>query len=71
MSEGKIDPVDRLEAVIERAREALAVERERARQLAADLEAARREAARERAEIGLRVEALAEGLEELLAEDDS
>lgn len=71
MPEGAIDPVARLEAVIRRAKEALAAERERTRELTARLEAAEKHAAEERAEIGQRVEALAEGLEELLADGDS
>ncbi|MYB19401.1 MAG: hypothetical protein F4Y16_10490 [Holophagales bacterium] len=71
MPEGAIDAVARLEAAIQRAKEALAAERERTRELTAQLEAAEKLAARERAEIGQRVEALAEGLEELLADGDS
>lgn len=71
MPEGAIDPVVRLEAAIQRAKEALAAERKRTRELTAQLEAAEKHAAEERAEIGQRVEALAEGLEELLADDDS
>lgn len=71
MPDGAIDAVARLEAAIQRAREALAAERERTRELAARLEEAEKRAAKERAHIGHRVEALAEGLEELLADDDS
>ncbi len=71
MPEGAVDAVARLEAAIQRAKEALAAERERTRELTAELEAAEKRAAEERAEIGQRVEALAEGLEELLADDDS
>lgn len=71
MPEGAMDAVARLEAAIQRAKEALATERERTRELTAQLEAAGQLAARERAEIGQRVEALAEGLEELLADGDS
>ncbi len=63
--------IARLEEVVERAKEALAAERERTRELTAELEAAEHRAAEERAEIGQRVEALAEGLEELLGSDDS
>lgn len=71
MPDGAIAAVARLEAAIQRATEALAAERERTRELTADLEAAEKRAAADRAEIGQRVEALAEGLEELLADDDS
>lgn len=71
MPEEAIDPVARLGAAVQRAREALAAERKRSRKLAAELEAAEKRAAEERSEIGERVEALAEGLEELLAEGDS
>ena len=71
MSDGATDAVERLEAAIQRAAEALAAERQRTRELAAELEAAEQRATAERAEIGQRVEALAEGLEELLADDDS
>jgi len=71
MPDGAIDAVARLEAAIQRAREALASERKRTRELTARLEAAEKHAAEERAEIGQRVEALAEGLEELLADGDS
>ncbi len=62
--------IARLEAVVRRASEALAAERERSRELAEELEATERSAAQERAEIGDRVEALAEGLESLLAADE-
>ncbi len=71
MPDGAIDAVARLEAAIQRATEALAAERERTRELTAELEAAEKRAAAERAEVGQRVEALAEGLEELLADGDS
>ncbi len=71
MPEGAIDAVARLEAAIQRATEALAAERERTRELTAELEAVEKRAAAERAEVGQRVEALAEGLEELLADGDS
>ncbi|MCY3591418.1 MAG: hypothetical protein OXH32_07300 [Acidobacteria bacterium] len=71
MPEGAIDAVARLEAAIQRAKEALAAERERTRELTSQLEEADKRAAKERAEIGQRVEALAEGLEELLADGDS
>jgi molybdopterin converting factor small subunit len=71
MPEGAIDAVARLEAAIQRATEALAAERQRTRELTAELEAAEKRAADERAEVGQRVEALAEGLEELLADGDS
>ena len=71
MPDGAMDAVARLEAAIQRAREALAAERERTRELTAQLEEGEKRAARERADIGQRVEALAEGLEELLADDDS
>ena len=71
MPDGAMDAVARLEAAIQRAREALAAERERTRELTAQLEEAEKRAARERTGIGQRVEALAEGLEELLADDDS
>lgn len=71
MPEGAIDAVVRLEAAIQRAKEALAAERERTRKLTGQLEEADKRAAKERAEIGQRVEALAEGLEELLADGDS
>ncbi len=71
MPDGAIDAVARLEAAIQRATEALAVERERTRELTAELEAVEKRAAAERAEVGQRVEALAEGLEELLADGDS
>jgi predicted nucleic acid-binding Zn-ribbon protein len=71
MPDGAIDAVARLETAIQRAREALAAERERTRELTAELEAVEKRAAAERAEVGQRVEALAEGLEELLADGDS
>ena len=71
MAEGSVSAMARLEEVIERAKEALAAERERTRELTAELEAAEQRAAEERADIGQRVEALAEGLEELLGSDDS
>ncbi len=71
MPDAAMDAVARLEAAIQRAREALAAERERTRELTAQLEEGEKRAARERADIGQRVEALAEGLEELLADDDS
>ncbi len=71
MPDGAMDAVARLEAAIQRAREALAAERERTRELTAQLEEGEKRAARERADIGQRVEALAEGLEELLGDDDS
>ncbi len=71
MPEGAMDAVARLEAAIQRATEALAAERERTRELTAELEAVEKRAAAERAEVGQRVEALAEGLEELLADGDS
>ena len=71
MPDGAIDAVARLETAIRRAREALAAERERTRELTAELEAVEKRAAAERAEVGQRVEALAEGLEELLADGDS
>ena len=71
MAEGSVSAIARLEEVIDRAKEALAAERERTRELTAELEAAEQRAAEERSEIGQRVEALAEGLEELLGSDDS
>ncbi len=71
MAEGSASAITRLEEVIDRAKEALAAERERTRELTAELEAAEQRAAEERNEIGQRVEALAEGLEELLGSDDS
>ena len=71
MAEDSVDAMARLEEVIERAKAALATERERTRELTAELEAAEQRAAEERTEIGQRVEALAEGLEELLGSDDS
>lgn len=71
MAGDSVDAIARLEEVIERATKALAAERERTRELTAELEAAERQAAEERTEIGQRVEALAEGLEELLGSDDS
>ena len=71
MAEGSVSAIARLEEVIDRAKEALAAERERTRELTAELEAAEQRAAEERNEIGQRVEALAEGLEELLGSDDS
>ena len=71
MPEGAMDAVARLEAAIQRATEALAAERERTRELTAELELGEKRAAAERAEVGQRVEALAEGLEELLADGDS
>ncbi len=71
MDERSADAIGRLEEVIERARDALAAERERTRELTAELEAAKQRVAAERSEIGQRVEALAEGLEELLGSDES
>ena len=71
MAEEAVDAIARLEEVIERAKEALAAERERTRELTAALEVAEQRAAEERADIGQRVEALAEGLEELLGSDGS
>ena len=71
MAEDPATAVARLEQVVERASRALAEERQRTRELTAALEAAERRAAGERAEIGQRVEALAEGLEELLGGDES
>lgn len=71
MTEASADAIARLEEVIERAKEALAAERERTRELTAELEALEQRATEERAEIGQRVEALAEGLEELLGGDES
>ena len=71
MAEDSVDAMARLEEVIERAKAALATERERTRELTAELEAAEQRAAEERNEIGQRVEALAEGLEELLGSDES
>ena len=71
MAEESADAIARLEAVIERAKEALAAERERTRELTAVLGSVRERAAQERSEIGQRVEALAEGLEELLGSDES
>ena len=71
MAEESADAIARLEAVIERAKEALAAERERTRELTVELEAVEKRAAEERSEIGQRVEALAEGLEELLGSDES
>ena len=71
MAEGSASAITRLEEVIDRAKEALAAERERTRELTAELEAAEQRAAEERNEIGQRVEALAEGLEELLGSEDS
>jgi hypothetical protein len=71
MAEDSVDAMARLEEVIERAKAALATERERTRELTAELEAAEQRAAEERTEIGQRVEALAEGLEELLGSDES
>ena len=71
MAEGSVSAIARLEEVIDRAKEALAAERERTRELTAELEAAEQRAAEERNEIGQRVEALAEGLEELLGSEDS
>ncbi len=71
MAEGSVSAIVRLEEVIERAKAALAAERERTRKLTAELEAAEQRAAEERNEIGQRVEALAEGLEELLGSGDS
>lgn len=70
MAEESADAIARLEKAIERAKRTLAAERERTRELTAELEAANRRAAEERAEIGQRVEALAEGLEELLGSDE-
>lgn len=71
MADESVSAIARLEEVIERAKAALAAERERTRELTAELEAAQQRAAEERNEIGQRVEALAEGLEELLGSDDS
>ena len=71
MAEGSVSAIARLEEVIDRAKEALTAERERTRELTAELEAAEQRAAEERNEIGQRVEALAEGLEELLGSGDS
>jgi molecular chaperone GrpE (heat shock protein) len=71
MAEESAGAIARLEAVIERAKEALAAERERTRELTAELESVEQRAAEERSEIGQRVEALAEGLEELLGSDES
>ncbi len=71
MAEDSVDAMARLEEVIERAKAALATERERTRELTAELEAAEQRAAEERTEIGQRVEALAEGLEELLGSDET
>ncbi len=71
MAEGSVDAIARLEEVIERAKAALATERERTRELTAELEAAEQRVAEERTEIGQRVETLAEGLEELLGSDES
>ncbi len=71
MVEDSVDAIARLEEVIERAKQALAAARERTRELTAELEAAEQRATEERADIGHRVEALAEGLEELLGSDDS
>ena len=71
MADESVSAIARLEEVIERAKAALAAERERTRELSAELEAVEQRAAEERNEIGQRVEALAEGLEELLGGDDS
>ena len=71
MAEGSVSAIARLEEVIDRAKEALTAERDRTRELSAELEAAEQRAAEERTEIGQRVEALAEGLEELLGSGDS
>lgn len=71
MAEESVDAIGRLEDVIERAKKALAAERERTRELTARLEAIEQQAAEEKADIGQRVEALAEGLEELLVSADS
>ena len=71
MAEGSVSAIARLEEVIDRAKEALTAERDRTRELTAELEAAEQRAAEERTEIGQRVEALAEGLEELLGSGDS
>ena len=71
MAADSVDAISHLEEVIERAKEALAAERQRTRELSAQLEAAEQQAAEERADIGHRVEALAEGLEELLGGADS
>ncbi len=71
MADESVSAIARLEEVIERAKAALAAERERTRELTAEFEAAEQRAAEERSEIGQRVEALAEGLEELLGTDDS
>lgn len=71
MADESVSAIARLEEVIERAKAALAAERERTRELAAELAVVEQRAAEERNEIGQRVEALAEGLEELLGGDDS
>ncbi len=71
MADDAASAIARLEEVIERAKAALAAERERTRELTGKLEAAEQQAAEERSEIGQRVEALAEGLEELLGGDAS
>ena len=71
MADDSVSAIARLEEVIDRAKAALAAERERTRELSARLEAVEQRAAEERSEIGQRVEALAEGLEELLGSDDS
>ncbi|MCY3972560.1 MAG: hypothetical protein OXG74_21730 [Acidobacteria bacterium] len=71
MTDDSASAIARLEEVIERAKAALAAERERTQELTARLEVVEQRAAEERSEIGQRVEALAEGLEELLGSDDS
>lgn len=71
MADDSVSAIARLEEVIDRAKAALAAERERTRELTARLEDVEQRAAEERSEIGQRVEALAEGLEELLGSDDS
>ncbi len=70
MAADSADALARLEEVIQRARQVLAAERERTRELTVALEAAKQRAAEERSEIGQRVEALAEGLEDLLGGDE-
>ncbi len=70
MPEDAVDAVARLEAAVRRAAEALAAERARSRELTVKLAAAEERAVAERAEIGQRVDALADGLEELLADGE-
>ncbi len=65
------EAIARLEAAVERAKAALAVQRSRNEELVSELEAAEQRNAEERADIGQRVEALAEGLEELLADESA